>query len=381
MHPAPQTINSGGTATLSVTASGSPPFSYQWYEGPSGTTTTPVGTNSATFTTPVLNATKSYWVRVTGGCGTASSNAAVITVCTLPGIGAHPASQTIGSGATATLSVTPSGSGPFSYQWYEGASGTTTTPVGTNSATFTTPALTATKSYWVRLTSTCNGTATVNSNTATVTVNAPVLARRQFAASTANSQLTITTNWIQPTQAGNLLVAIVSAERSWYPIANWQPPAGWQLAVSYEMTNVKTSIYYYPNNPGGRTAEAFGNGGFYDDMILQLAEYTGVATVSPLDKTAFNGNASNDGYVETGYTQQTSQAKELVITALTSYSMTNFHGPSQGFIEIDDRHQGWGNLTTAVHEKIVTTAGSWGHYTQVDDPAQWVGVVATFKGQ
>jgi hypothetical protein len=380
-HPVSQTINSGQTALLSVVAGGSAPFTYQWYEGTSGTTTTPVGTNSASFTTPALTATKPYWVKVTGGCGSANSNAATITVCTAPGIATHPASQTISNGATATLSVVASGSGPFSYQWFEGASGTTTTPVGTNTASYTTPALTATKSYWVRVTSTCNGTATANSNTATITVNAPVLARRQLAASAVLSQLTITTNWTQPTQAGTLLVAVVSAERGWYPIANWQPPAGWQLAVSYEMARVKTSIYYYPNNPGGRTAETFGSGGYYDEMVLQLAEYTGVVTASPLDKTAFNGDMSNTGSVDTGYTPQTSQAKELVITALTSYSATNFFGPSQGFIELDDRSPEYSPLTTAVHEKIVTTAGSWGHNAQVSDPSQWVGVVATFKAQ
>jgi hypothetical protein len=331
--------------------------------------------------TPALTAPKTYWVKVTGGCGFANSNAATIAVCVPPGIATQPASQTISNGAAATLSVVASGSGPFSYQWFEGASGTTTTPVGTNSASYTTPALTATKSYWVRVTSTCNGTATANSNTATITVNAPVLARRQLAASAVLSQLTITTNWTQPTQAGTLLVAVVSAERGWYPIANWQPPAGWQLAVSYEMAHVKTSIYYYPNNPGGRTAETFGSGGYYDEMVLQLAEYTGVVTASPLDKTAFNGDTSNTGFVDTGYTPQTSQAKELVITALTSNSATNFSGPSQGFLELDDRSPEYSPLTTAVHEKIVTTAGSWGHYAHGSDPAQWVGVVATFKAQ
>lgn len=383
-HPAPAAINSGQTATLTVTATGSGPFTYQWYEGASGVTTTPAGTNSASFTTPALTATKTYWVRVTSTCNGSvpvNSTAATVTVCAPPAIATQPASTSVNSGQTATLSVVASGGGTLSYQWYEGASGTTTTPVGTNSASFTTPALTVTKSYWVRVTGSCNGTQSVNSNTATVTVSAPVLARRQLAANAVLSQLTITTNWTQPTQAGTLLVAVVSAERMTYPIANWQPPAGWQLAVSYEMARVKTSIYYYPNNPGGRTAETFGSGGYYDEMVLQLAEYTGVVTASPLDKTAFHGDNSNTGSVDTGYTAQTSQAKELVITGLTSYSATSFSGPSGGFIELDDRRPEFSPLTTAMHEKIVTTTGSWGHSAQVADPAQWVGVVATFKGQ
>ncbi len=374
-QPASRAIYGGQSTTLSVTANGT---SYQWYQGTAPSTTSPVGTNSSTLTV-TLWGTASYWVKVTNSCGSTNSTTATVTVCTQPGIATQPASQTIASGYTATLSVAASGTGPFSYQWYEGLSGTTTTPVGTNSSSFTTPALTATKSYWVRVTSACNS-GVVPSATATVTVSQAVLARRQFAATTANSQLSITKNWTLPTQAGTLLVAIVSAERSFYPIANWQPPAGWQLAASYEMTHIKTSIYYYPNNPGGRTSETFGNGGYYDDMILQLAEYTGVATVSPLDKTAFNGNSSAGGSVDTGYTAQTAQPKELVVTALTTWTQSEFSGPSQGFVEIDDRNQGFGTLTTAVHEKIVNTAGSWGHSAQTPAPNEWIGLVVTFKG-
>ena len=77
----------------------------------------------------------------------------------------------VASGTTATLTVTATGTEPLTYQWYQGLSGDTTTPVGTNSANFTTPALTSTTSYWVRATTTSGPPA--NSNTATVTVSSP----------------------------------------------------------------------------------------------------------------------------------------------------------------------------------------------------------------
>jgi len=376
-QPTSRAINWGTTTTFTVSASGA--TSYQWYEGTSGNTATPVGTNSSSFTTPALMVTKSYWVRVSNSCGNVASNTATATVCTPPAIATQPASQTIAYNTTATLSVVASGTGPFSYQWYEGTSGTTTKPVGFNATSFQTPALTATKSYWVRVTSACNG-GVANSATATVTVSQAVMARRQFAANVANSQTSITTNWTQPTQAGNLLVLVISTENSSYPIANWTLPAGWQLAVSYEWSHLKTAIYYYPNNPGGRTSETIGTGGsfMWRDMILQLAEYTGVATVSPLDKTAFNGNSSSDGWVDTGYTPQTTQPKELVITALTSRSQSEFSNAGWAFTEVDDRNIMW-NLTTAFHEKFVTTTASWGHYAQTTSTNEWIGMVATFK--
>ena len=84
-----------------------------------------------------------------------------------PTITAQPASQTIASGSTATLTVNASGSSPLTYQWYQGAVGTTTTPVGTNSASFITPTLSATTTYWVRVS---NSAGSVNSTLATVTV-------------------------------------------------------------------------------------------------------------------------------------------------------------------------------------------------------------------
>jgi predicted extracellular nuclease len=172
-QPQSQTITAGQTATLSVVASGTAPLAYQWYQGNAGDTTTPVGTNSPTFTTPALSATTSYWVRVSNGAGSADSNTATITVnpaVVAPSITTQPQSQTIPSGQTATLSVVASGIAPLSYQWYQGASGDTSTPVGTNSASFTTPALSATTSYWVRVS---NSAGSADSNTATITVQAP----------------------------------------------------------------------------------------------------------------------------------------------------------------------------------------------------------------
>jgi uncharacterized protein YjiK len=82
-QPASTTIVSGGVTTLTVAASGSPTPTYQWYEGSSGVTTNPVsGATSASFTTPTLTATTSYWARATNTGGTADSNTATVTVTT-----------------------------------------------------------------------------------------------------------------------------------------------------------------------------------------------------------------------------------------------------------------------------------------------------------
>ena len=172
-QPSPATITSGSNATLSVTTSGTGPFTYQWYQGPLGTTTTPVGTNSSSFSTTALTATTTYWVRVTNAAGPVDSGLATVTVATAPSITNQPASTTIISGQRATLTVTASGTAPLSYQWYQGSVGITTTPVGENSSSFTTPVMTTTMTYWVRVS---NLAGNINSSIATVTVNQPVVA-------------------------------------------------------------------------------------------------------------------------------------------------------------------------------------------------------------
>jgi hypothetical protein len=76
---------------------------------------------------------------------------------------------TIARNTSATLSVTASGTGTLTYQWYKGTSPSTTTPIsGATSASYTTPKLTkGTYTYWVRVTGSCG---VVNSSTATISV-------------------------------------------------------------------------------------------------------------------------------------------------------------------------------------------------------------------
>lgn len=86
----------------------------------------------------------------------------------LPVITDQPDSTTIITGETATLNVAATGDGTLTYQWYEGASGDETTPIASAVASsYTTPALTSTTDYWVKVT---NDYGSENSTTATVTV-------------------------------------------------------------------------------------------------------------------------------------------------------------------------------------------------------------------
>lgn len=176
-QPASQSVQSGQAVTLSVTAFGSAPLSYQWYVGSSGQTGAPIsGANGVTYTSPPLSSTTLYWVRVTNAQGSADSVTVTITVNVpppptgvAPSITSQPQSQTITSGQTASLSVAANGTAPLTYQWYIGASGSTVLPVGgATGSSYTTPPLSTTTPYWVRVS---NGFGSADSATATITVS------------------------------------------------------------------------------------------------------------------------------------------------------------------------------------------------------------------
>jgi hypothetical protein len=118
-------------------------------------------------------------ITATDGTTVSSASVFVTVLCDPPfilGID-QPKGSTVSAGRPAQLSVKASGSGPFTYQWFTGASGLVNFPLaGGTSANFTTSALNDTTSYWVRVSNPCGS---VDSQTATVNVSASAKPTRQ----------------------------------------------------------------------------------------------------------------------------------------------------------------------------------------------------------
>ncbi len=116
-HPINRTIGRGLTTTLQVTASGTG-LTYQWYQGISGDTRTPLaGKTTATMTTPALTADTLFWVRITNSSGFINSNASTVNVVQPPVITVHPLSHSLTIGDNVQLSATATGTGPITYRW------------------------------------------------------------------------------------------------------------------------------------------------------------------------------------------------------------------------------------------------------------------------
>ncbi len=115
VQPASQSAALGSNVTLSVTAAGSSPLSYQWQFN-STNIASATGTSLSLVNVTLANA-GTYTVTITNQYGSITSAPAVLNVLIAPTITSQPQSRTNVPGTTATFSGAASGSAPLNYQW------------------------------------------------------------------------------------------------------------------------------------------------------------------------------------------------------------------------------------------------------------------------
>jgi len=189
-QPASETVTAGHTATFSVVAVGTGTLSYQWKQGGAAIS----GATLSTYTTPVMTISESgmqFTVTVTDSNGNVTSKAATLTVTATdvaPSITAQPVNATVTAGQPATFSVTATGTAPLTYVWKKNG----TTIPGASSASYTTPATTASDNSASFTVTVTNSVSSVTSNSATLTVNVPPSITAQPASRNVNVGQTAT---------------------------------------------------------------------------------------------------------------------------------------------------------------------------------------------
>ncbi|HEX4379246.1 MAG TPA: hypothetical protein VH022_04390, partial [Candidatus Acidoferrum sp.] len=152
-NPVSLALHPTQTATFSVVAQGLSPFTYQWYQIPSGGSTGAAiaGATSAVYTTPALDVSFSgakYYVAVTDSCaGTPLNSTNATLTVTAANVPPTIVVQPIGldvpvASTTAAFTVVATGSGTLTYQWYRIPAGQSvgTLVTGATSATYILPA-------------------------------------------------------------------------------------------------------------------------------------------------------------------------------------------------------------------------------------------------
>jgi hypothetical protein len=120
-HPAVQNTCLGGAAQFTVAASGGGALTYQWQKdgidlGNGGDVS---GADTSTLQLANISGddTGNYRCIVSGGCATATSNEAALTLRNATVITQDPQSVSVCAGAPATLTVWAAGEGALTYQW------------------------------------------------------------------------------------------------------------------------------------------------------------------------------------------------------------------------------------------------------------------------
>ena len=255
LNPSGNTYCINATANaMSVSATGTGPFTYKWYSNTANSNTggTAISGALAASYTPATNVAETtyYYAVVNGTCGTATSATAEVIVTPATAITADPAGNTYCQNATAVaMSISATGTGTLTYQWYSNTTNTNTGGVlisGATSASYT-PATTTQRTtyYYVVVSGTCG---VVTSQTAGIVVNAATIITNNPVAGT----------YCPGTAAGAMSVSATgfgALSYQWYSNAVNSNAGGTAIggatAVSYiPVTTTPGIVYYYAEVSG-----------------------------------------------------------------------------------------------------------------------------------
>jgi hypothetical protein len=228
-QPTNQTVVVGGTASFSVTASGTPPLGYQWsFDG-----TNIVGATNTTLTLTNVQLVQAgnYAMVVTNTYGSVTSSNAVLTVLVPPTIITQPTNQTVYAGGTASFSVTASGTLPLGYQW--NSNGTNIVGATNTTLVLTNVQLTQAGNYAVLVSNPVNS---ILSSNAVLTVNPPP------AMAVAQSGNSLFIFWPVSAPGFVLKSSLSLSPATWVPVSYSPIQIGDQYVVPIEMSG--TNCFY-----------------------------------------------------------------------------------------------------------------------------------------
>jgi hypothetical protein len=230
------TICVSGTATLTLTGAANGAIQYQ--SSPDNVTFTDIaGATSAAYTTPVLTSTTYFRAQVRCSSGTATSNVSTITVNN-PLVASTNTPVNICAGSTATLTATASAGA--SVRFFSAATGGTALATAT-AGSYTTPALTASTTYYAEAFTGGTSVAGLTDNSAsngTFSQSTSTDYPLGFAVTQAG---TLTSVDVYPTAAGTLTIRLYSVNGT-QPTGTATAVAGSDVTIAVTAAQVGTRV-------------------------------------------------------------------------------------------------------------------------------------------
>jgi hypothetical protein len=375
-------VVAGQSVTFDVNATGTSPFTYQWYMDGKAISGAAGSSYTIAATTPDENG-EIFTVSVTNAAGTVMSPPATLTVNTPAVIVTQPQNETVPAGQTATFTAAATGTTPLQYQWYEGK----TAISGATTASYTTPVTVIGNSGSIYNVAVTNVVNTATSNGATLTV-APLTPALSFASVAAkiygNAPFAVSASSVS---AGAITYTVVSGPASiagnvvtltgigTVELRATQVAAGNYVAATatttFEVAPETPTLTFnsvppqiYGNAPVGVSASSASAG------IITYFVVSGPATVS--------GNTVNP--IGTGTVvlraQQAAAGDYAASTATTSFQV-NPATPTLTFTQPPASSYTYGAAAFTVAAGSASTGAI--HYT-VTGPATIVGTAVTLNG-
>jgi len=182
--------------------------------------------------------------------------------------------------------------------------------------------------------------------------------------------------------SGNVLVAVISsgsstAYRTVSSITETNVVWTYQIrSQHYEFSYMQVEIWVGVVSASASTSVSVAfSGSMNKGGVVDICEYSGVATSSFLDQTATSGGRNSPS--NTGTTATTTLANELWIGGISWYYITKQSSPTNGFAMLDGDVYTQGSC--AYLEKIVSATATANSGTSGADNEGWAGAIATFK--
>jgi collagen type I alpha len=193
-----------------------------------------------------------------------------------------------------------------------------------------------------------------------------------YVAGTTGTTLTVTLP--AASTAGTMLV--VQAANALSSAASFTAPAGWSRAVTLSQSgNGTLETWYYPNNPGGITSATF-TVGTSTEVFGCMTEWSGVATVSPLDQTGTKLTATSVSSDTVTTSGATAVGGELGLTEFTETGAATAYTAGAGWSHViaDATNDLVADADTALAAGVASETESFGASVNPD-----AAVIATFR--